>query len=81
MEKIAWIAYINNGRIKKLSLEFSDGEIITKDISKTQYSKAKNGYTITFDTPKITSSVKITILDAYQGAYYTDTGISGITFK
>ena len=73
--------YINNGRIKKLSLEFSDGEIITKDISKTNYSEAKKGYVITFDTPKITSSIKLTILDAYQGAYYTDTGISGITFN
>ena len=73
--------YINNGRIKKLSLEFSDGEIITKDIPKSSFSEAKKGYTITFETPKITSSVKLTILDAYQGAYYTDTGISGITFK
>lgn len=73
--------YINNGRIKKFSLEFSDGEIITKDIPKTNYSEAKNGYNITFDTPKLTSSIKLTILDAYQGAYYTDTGISGITFE
>ena len=73
--------YVNNGRIKKLSLEFSDGEIITKDISKTNFSNAKNGYTINFETPKLTSSIKLTILDAYQGAYYTDTGISGITFK
>jgi len=73
--------YINNGRLKKLSLEFSDGEIITKDISKTSFTNAKNGYVINLETPKVTSSVKLTILDAYQGAYYTDTGISGISFK
>ena len=73
--------YINNGRIKKLSVEFSDGEIITKEIPKTNYKNAKNGYTITLENPKQTTSVKLTILDAYQGAYYTDTGISGITFK
>lgn len=73
--------YINNGRIKKLSLEFSDGEIITKDIAKTSFSNAKKGYTINLETPKVTTSVKITILDAIQGAYYKDTGISGISFK
>ena len=73
--------YINNGRIKKFSLEFSDGEIITYDVTKTNFSNAKNGYTINFETPKVTSSVKLTILDAFQGAYYTDTGISGITFN
>lgn len=73
--------YINNGRIKKLSLEFSDGEIITKDLEKLNYSSAKKGYTITLDKQKITTSVKLTILDAYQGAYYTDTGISEIKFN
>lgn len=73
--------YVNNGRIKKFSLEFSDGEIITKEIEKTSFNNAKNGYTITFDEPKKTSSVKLTILDVYKGAYYTDTGISDIVFN
>lgn len=73
--------YANNGRIKKFSIEFSDGEIITEDIPKAKYSEAEKGYTITFDSPKVTSSIRLTILDAYQGAYYTDTGISGIAFN
>jgi len=73
--------YINNGKIKKLSLEFSDGEIITKDLEKLNYSSAKKGYTINLDNPKVTTSIKLTILDAYQGAYYTDTGISEIKFN
>lgn len=73
--------YINNGRIKKISLEFSDGEIITKDIAKTNFSNAKNGFKINLDTPKATTSVKLTILSAYQGAYYTDTALSGVTFN
>ena len=73
--------YINNGKIKKLSIEFSDGEIITKDLPKAKFNDAKNGYVINLETPKITTSVKLTILDAYQGAYYTDTGISGIKFN
>lgn len=73
--------YLNNGRIKKLSLEFSDGEIITKDLEKLNYSGAKKGCVVTLDNPKVTTSVKLTILDAYQGAYYTDTGISEVKFN
>ncbi len=73
--------YVNNGRIKKIALEFSDGEIITKDIAKTNFSNAKNGFTINLDTPKATTSIKLTILDAYQGAYYTDTALSGVSFN
>lgn len=73
--------YINNGRIKKFSLEFSDGEIITKDISKVNFSDAKNGYTVELENPKVTTFVKLTILDAFQGSYYTDTGISEIDFN
>lgn len=73
--------YINNGKIKKLSIEFSDGEIITKDLPKEKYINAKNGYVINLEIPKTTTSVKLTILDAYQGAYYTDTGISEIEFN
>jgi len=73
--------YLNNGRIKNLSIEFSDGEIITRDLEKVSFSEAKNGYTISLDEPKITTSVKLTILDAYQGSYYTDTGFSEIEFN
>lgn len=73
--------YLNNGRIKKLSIEFSDGDIITKDLEKVSFSEAKNGYTISLYEPKATTSVKLTILDAYQGSYYTDTGFSEIEFN
>ena len=73
--------YLNNGRIKKLSIEFSDGETITRDLEKASFSEAKNGVVITLDEPKVTTSVKLTILDAYQGSYYTDTGFSEIKFN
>ena len=73
--------YLNNGRIKKLSIEFSDGETITRDFEKASFSEAKNGIVITLDEPKVTTSVKLTILDAYQGSYYTDTGFSEIKFN
>ena len=73
--------YLNNGRIKKLSIEFSDGEIITRDLENASFYDAKKGYVITFEKPRITTSVKLTILDVYQGSYYTDTGFSEIEFN
>ena len=73
--------YLNNGRIKELSIEFSDGEIITRDLEKASFYDAKKGYVITFEKPRITTSVKLTILDVYQGSYYTDTGFSEIEFN
>lgn len=73
--------YLNNGRMKKFSLEFSDGTILTYDIAKISFSESKKGFEINFDTPVITSSVKLTVLDVYKGAYYSDLAISEISFK
>ena len=41
----------------------------------------EKGFEINFDTPVITSSVKLTVLDVYKGAYYSDLAISEISFK
>jgi len=73
--------FVNNGRFKKISIEFSDGTIITKEISKQTYNEAKKGYKISLEEPVNTTSVKITILDVYKGSYYTDTALSGISFN
>ncbi|MBP3284734.1 MAG: hypothetical protein J6M02_04475 [Clostridia bacterium] len=72
--------YINNGRFKSISIEFSDGTIITKEIPKQTYNESLKGYPITLEEPINTTSIKITILDVYQGSYYTDTALSGISF-
>lgn len=73
--------FVNNGRLKTVSFEFSDGTIITKEIPKQTYNEAKKGYKIMLDTPNNTTSIKITILDVYKGSYYTDTALSGISFN
>lgn len=73
--------YVSNGKIKKLSVELSDGSILTYDIPKSNFSESKNGVKFTFDEPVKTSFVKITILDIYTGSYYTDTALSGISFE
>lgn len=73
--------YLNNGRIKKFSLEFSDGSILTYDIAKVTFNESKNGFLVNFDTPISTTSVKLTVLDVYNGAYYADLALSEIKFN
>lgn len=73
--------YLNNGRMKKFSLEFSDGTILTYDIAKLTFNESKKGFEINFDTPIVTTSIKLTVLDVYNGAYYSDLAISEINFK
>lgn len=73
--------YLNNGRMKKISLEFSDGSILTYDIAKLSFNESKNGFTINFDNPIVTSSIKLTVLDVYNGAYYSDLAVSEIEFN
>lgn len=73
--------YLNNGRIKKFSLEFSDGSIKTFDVAKMGFDESKKGFTISFDNPVVTSSIKLTVLDVYNGAYYSDLAISEIKFN
>ena len=73
--------YLNNGRIKKFSLEFSDGTISTYDIDKVNFNESKNGFKINFDTPILTTSVKLTVLDVYNGTYYSDLALSEIKFE
>lgn len=67
-----------NNRVKKVKIEFSDGTSIEKEL--------KDGYEdeklekITFDAPVTTTSVKLTILEVYDGTKYDDTCISEVTF-
>lgn len=75
------ITYTNNGRLKKVSLELSDGTIITKEMPKSSFAESKEGFKISLGEPVKTTFVKLTILDVYPGAYYKDTGISGISFE
>lgn len=73
--------FVNNGRFKNISIEFSDGTIIKKEIPKQTFNEAKKGYKIALEEPINTTSIKITILDVYKGSYYTDTALSGISFN
>ena len=73
--------FVNNGRFKTISVEFSDGTTIKKELPKQTFNEAKKGYKITLEEPINTTSIKITILDVYKGSYYTDTALSGISFN
>lgn len=70
--------YDQNNRVKKVKIEFSDGTSIEKEL--------KDGYEdekleeITFDEPVTTSSIKLTILEVYDGTKYDDACISEVTF-
>lgn len=67
--------YYQNGRPKKISVTFSDGEsqIFTlEDVFKQQKIK--------FDEPIETDSVTIEILSVYKGTKYKDTSISEVSF-
>ncbi|MBU1119163.1 discoidin domain-containing protein [Patescibacteria group bacterium] len=64
--------YNENNRVKKLTLEFSDGTKVTKDL------EDKYGmHILTFDPAK-TTSLKLTIDEVYSGTKYNDTTISEI---
>jgi hypothetical protein len=65
------IAFSNNNRVKKATLEFSDGsrkEIFLQDTAKPQ----------TFRIGKKTITIRLYIDEIYKGAKYDDTCLSGI---
>lgn len=70
--------YINNGRLKKIKIEFSDGSSLTYDLPNQNYNESLNGIDIPFENVIKTSSIKITILDVFKGVYYTDTAVNQI---
>lgn len=67
--------YNENNRVKKLTLEFSDGSIVEKDLE-DRYAM----HMLDFDQRK-TSSIKITIKEVYSGSKYNDTAISEIDIE
>ena len=70
--------YKNNGRLKKVSISFSDGNSLTYDLPNQSYNESLNGVNISFESPVKTTSLRISILDVYKGIHYTDTGINQI---
>lgn len=64
--------YFENNRVKKLTLEFSDGSTVEKELE-DKYAM----HMLEFDRRK-TSSVKVIINEVYSGSKYNDTAISEI---
>lgn len=72
--------YINNGKIKKLLVTFSDNSTLEYELPKQTFNDSQKGHTIKFENPIKTKTIRFTILDVYKGAYYEDTGINEIKF-
>jgi len=72
--------YINNGKISKLLVTFSDGTKLEYELPKQTFSESQKGNTIKFTETVKTKSIRFTILDVEKGAYYDDTGITEIKF-
>lgn len=70
--------YTNNGRLKKIRVDFSDSTSLIYDLPSQTYNESLNGIDIKFTTSVKTTSIKITILDVYKGSYYTDTAVNQI---
>ena len=68
-------AYYNNSRPKELEIEFSDGSIEMYTLGDSFGGEQ----VITFDEPKETNNIKITIKSVYPGTKYEDTCISEIS--
>lgn len=69
--------YYDNARPEKATLTFSDGSSIECRLNDNEYLSEQY---ISFDTPVITDSVKITIDSVYPGEKYEDTVISDVLF-
>jgi len=72
--------YINNGKIRKLLVTFSDGKTLEYELPKQTFKESQKGNTIKFTETIKTKSVRFTILDVEKGVYYDDTAINEIKF-
>ena len=72
--------YINNGKVSKLLVTFSDGTNLEYELPKQSFKESQKGNTIKFTEPVKTKSVRFTILDVEKGVYYDDTAINEIKF-
>ena len=61
--------YNGNGKVKKIKIEFSDGQSTEVDIPVFSAAERKNITRIKLEQPVVTDFVKITILDAASGSY------------
>lgn len=68
--------YDNNGRLKRFRLDFSQGEYIYYEVDENKIES--NYIRITFNRPISTDSIRLTILDAFEGSKYEDTCITDI---
>jgi len=68
--------YDNNGRLKRFRLDFSQGQYLYNEVDEN---KTNSRYiTITFSRPISANSIKLTILDVFEGSKYEDTCITEI---
>lgn len=67
--------YYENSRVKRLGIEFSDGSSIEKELGDNRMDYQE----ITLAKPVKSKSIKITILDVYNGSKYSDTCISEVS--
>lgn len=65
--------YNNNAKIKKIKIEFSDGQSTTADLRVFPTSDRYTVQTVTFSQPVVTEFVKLTILDYEKGELFEDT--------
>lgn len=72
--------YINNGKISKLLVTFSDGTKLEYELPKQNFKESQKGNTIKFTETIKTKSIRFTILAVDEGAYYQDTAINEIKF-
>lgn len=61
--------YNGNGKVKKIRVDFSDGQSTEVDVPVFSVNERKNITRIKFEKPIATEYVKITILDAASGTY------------
>jgi len=70
--------YINNGKISKLLVTFSDGTNLEYELEKQSFEESQKGNTIKFAETIKTKSIRFTILAVDEGVYYEDTAINEI---
>lgn len=72
--------YINNGKVKKILLTFSDDSTLEYELPTQNFEESQNGNTIKFSEQIKTKSIRFTILEVDKGTYYDDTAINEIEF-
>ena len=68
--------YQANNRVKKLRIEFDEGQVIERELKDNELGYQK----IEFGDMIVSRWVKVTILDTYQGTKYDDTCVSEVRF-